>query len=139
MKALLLLAALGLGGYASCAHARVADSMPMPGAEPASPATRTDAFDPPLHLHLQPAAAIRVASGSAARAPAQAQPAPVRALVAAHPRHAPAAKRPARAAGGDSGSADPSPAAGGALRPAAQPLRARPVLSWQSLLPGSIQ
>ena len=137
MKALLLLAALGLGGYASCAHARVADSMPMPGAEPASPATRADAFDPPLHL--QPAAAIRVAGGSAARAPAQAQPAPVQALAAAHPRHAPAAKRPARAAGGDSGSADPSPAAGGALRPAAQPLRARPVLSWQSLLPGSIQ
>ncbi len=135
MKALLLLAALGLGGYASCAHARVADSMPMPGAEPASPASRTDALDPTL----QPAAAIRVAGGSAARAPAQAQPAPVQALAAAHPRHAPAAKRPARAAGGDSGSADPSPAAGGALRPAAQPLRARPVLSWQSLLPGSIQ
>ncbi len=135
MKALLLLAALGLGGYASCAHARGADSMPMPGAEPASPATRADALDPTL----RPAAATRVASGSAARAPAQAQPAPVRALVAAHPRHAPAAKRPARAAGGDSGSADPSPAAGGVLRPAAQPLRARPVLSWQSLLPGSIQ
>ena len=135
MKALLLLAALGLGGYASCAHARGADSMPMPGAEPASPASRTDALDPTL----QPAAAIRVAGGSAARAAAQTQPAPVRVLVAAHPRHAPAAKRPARTAGGDSGSADPSPAAGGALRPAAQPLRARPVLSWQSLLPGSIQ
>ena len=135
MKALLLLAALGLGGYASCAHARGADSMPMPGAEPASPASRTDALDPTL----QPAAAIRVAGGSAARAPAQAQPAPVQALAAAHPRHAPAAKRPARAAGGDSGSADSSSAAGGALRPAAQPLRARPVLSWQSLLPGSIQ
>ena len=135
MKALLLLAALGLGGYASCAHARGADSMPMPGAEPASPASRTDALDPTL----RPATAIRVAGGSAAHSPAQAQPAPVRALVAAHPRHAPAAKRPARAAGGDSGSADPSPAAGGALHPAAQPLRARPVLSWQSLLPGSIQ
>ncbi|MBW8075087.1 MAG: hypothetical protein GJU74_06845, partial [Metallibacterium scheffleri] len=116
MKALLLLAALGLGGYASCAHARGADSMPMPGAEPASPATRADALDPTL----RPAAATRVAGGSAARAPAQAQPAPVQALVAAaHPRHAPAAKRPARAAGGDSGSADPSPATGGALRPGA--------------------
>ncbi len=135
MKALLLLAALGLGGYALCAHARGADSMPVPGAEPASPATRADALDPTL----RPAAAIRIAGGSAARAPAQAQPAPVQALVAAHPRHAPAAKRPARAAGGDSGSVDPSSAAGGALRPAAQPLRARPVLSWQSLLPGSIQ
>ena len=135
MKALLLLAALGLGGYASCAHARGADSMPMPGAEPASPASRTDALDPTL----RPAAAIRVTGGSAAHSPAQAQPAPVQALAAAHPRHAPAAKRPARAAGGDSGSVDPSPAAGGALRPAAQPLRARPVLSWQSLLPGSIQ
>ena len=137
MKALLLLAALGLGGYAWCAHARDANSVPMLGAEPASPVTRADAFDPTL----QPVAATRVADGSAAPAPApaQAQPAPVRALVAAHPRHAPAAKRPARAAGGDSGSADPSPAAGGALRPAAQPLRARPVLSWQSLLPGSIQ
>jgi hypothetical protein len=135
MKALLLLAALGLGGYAWCAHARDAGSMIALGAEPASPASRADAFDPTL----QPGAATRVAGGSAARAHAQTQPAPARALVAAHPRHAPAAKRPARTAGGDSGSVDSSSAAGGALRPAAQPLRARPVLSWQSLLPGSIQ
>ena len=136
MKALLLLAALGLGGYAAYAHARDVDSMPVLGAEPAGPASRADAFDPAL----QPAAATLAADGSAARAPAQAQPAPARALVvAARPRHAPAAKRPARAAGGDSEVADPTPAAGGVLRPAAQPLRARPVLSWQSLLPGSIQ
>ena len=135
MKALLLLAALGLGGYAWCAHARDAGSMIALGAEPASPATRADTFDPTL----QPGAATRVTGGSAARAHAQTQPAPARALVAAHPRHAPAAKRPARTAGGDSGSVDSSSAAGGALRPAAQPLRARPVLSWQSLLPGSIQ
>ena len=135
MKALLLLAALGLGGYAACAHARDAGGMPMPGAEPASPAARADTLDP----SLQPAAVTRVAGGNAAPAPVQAQPAPVRTPVAAQPRHTPTAKRPARAAGGDSGNADPSPAAGGALRPAAQPLRARPVLSWQSLLPGSIQ
>lgn len=128
MKAVAMITGMLLGGMAVCACATAADSLPALGADLAKPSLGgTD---------LLPGSAT-AKSGTAKSEAGDSTPEAARSTAPLH-HHAPGTTAP-RAAGGassaESGNA-PSPTAS---RTPAQPLHARPVLSWQSLLPGSIQ
>ena len=120
MKHAPLLLALSLLCAAGIAQA--ADGLPLLADHTA---TRSSSDDAAL-----PAASARAAGPAAANAQATTA------------KHAAARTQPpasSRAGGGAGADALPALPAGGNRPAAAQPLRARPVLGWQSLLPGSIQ
>ncbi len=125
MKASLLMMVV-LAGVAASACAQALDSLPLPAGTRAL-----------LHGEdaVLPAATASRPQADAATAPAATA---TRNAAAAARTSRPAARaHPAATAGGST--SDTMPAPGPADRAAAQPLRVRPVLSWQSLLPGSIQ
>jgi hypothetical protein len=117
MKAVALFAGSLLSALVVCASARAADGLPVLRGEPTQPATSGE----------NPLPAAAAAHRPAAQAPAATRSAP------------PAAPSAARAAGSGAGVAGVVRLPDANSRAPAQPLRARPVLSWQSLLPGSIQ
>ena len=124
MKAVALFAGLLLSTVAACACAQAADGLPVLRGDRAKPVASGG--------DLLPAAVgvgSPVSGTPAARAPAAARHAPT---TATRPV-------PTRAAGGDAGGDGAARLPDANSRAPAQPLRARPVLSWQSLLPGSIQ
>ena len=128
MKAVALFAGLLLSGMVACACAQAADGLPLLGGKRAKPAATGEDLLPAApsvsdtRVNTPPVRA-------AARAPAVAHRTPP----------APAQPEPTRAAGGDATGDGAARLPEASSRAPAQPLRARPVLSWQSLLPGSIQ